>query len=242
MTGEWRHRPMVGFDLETTGVDVETARIVTACVGVAGKAGWSARNWLLTQDEPIPAEATAIHGITTEYANECGTAPTASLPEIVADLYRGWEMGLPIVGHNISYDLTVLDRNLRRHDLPPLEVRGPVIDTMVADKMADKYRKAGACRCGRCGGRRTLVDVAAHHGIRLDESDAHGAEADALASCRIAWVLGASWVSLDAVHDSLRLAYAEQQAFFIKRAGETANPYNTAWPLKPLPVAAKAVA
>lgn len=238
----WRDRPMVGFDLETTGIDVETARIVTACVGVAGRTGWSPRNWLLQQSEPIPQEATDIHRITTEYANDYGTAPAPSLTEIAADLYQGWDMGMPIIGHNVVYDLTVLDRNLRRHDLAPLEVRGPVICTMVADKLADRYRKSGRCKCGRCGGTRRLVDVAAHYGVPIALEDAHGAEKDALTACRIAWMLGASWVSLEGITDELRIAYAEQQAYFLKRDGLPHDAYTLGWPLKPLPLAAQAVA
>ena len=60
----WRDRPMAGFDTETDGVNPEECEIISACVGLATQQGWSARNWLLKPSRPIPAEATAIHGIT----------------------------------------------------------------------------------------------------------------------------------------------------------------------------------
>lgn len=58
------------FDLETTGVDVTSARIVTAFVGVLSVDGTliSSRSWLADPGVEIPAGAAAIHGITTERA------------------------------------------------------------------------------------------------------------------------------------------------------------------------------
>lgn len=230
MSGEWRNRPMVGFDLETTGVDVETARIVTACIGLTGGPNrWTARNWLLRQEQPIPAEATAIHGITTDYANQHGQNAPEAIGEIRDDLYRAWEHGMPVVGHNVIYDLTVLDRELRRHQLGSLDVRGIVLDTLVLDKHQSRRR-----------GSRRLIDVAKFYGITLTEQDAHGAEQDALTACRIAWKLGASWVHLQAIHDLQIAAYREQRlsfAAYLARKGEQLDDPNTDWPLKPVPAA-----
>lgn len=186
MTGRWRDQPMVGFDTETTAADPEQARIVTACVGVASRAhGWQPKNWLLHQSEPIPAEATAIHKITTEHANTHCVPAHAAIGEIRNAIYAAWRRGLPVCGHNIVYDLTVLDRELRRHGPDGLEIRGPVIDTLVVDKAVDKYRK----------GARTLTAMTAHYGVDLSAADAHGAEPDALASVRLAWKLGGAPVS-----------------------------------------------
>ena len=220
---------MVGFDLETTGVDVETARIVTACVGIAGPNGWAPHNWLLRQSEPIPAEATAVHGITTEEANKYGRDAADGIAGIRDALYRAWSDGVPVVGHNVVYDFTVLDRELRRHGLGELGVRGPALDTLVLDKLFDKYRP----------GSRKLVDVAAHYGIVLTDEEAHGAEADALAACRIMWKLGARITQqLEEMHELQTQAYESQQigfASYLARKGETMEDVNTVWPLKPYP-------
>ena len=233
----WRDRPLMGLDTETTGVDPETATIVTACVGLTGGANrWTARNWLLRQSEEIPAEATAVHGITTEQANRDGQDATEALQEIADDLYRGWSMGMPLVIYNSPYDLTVLDRNLRRHGLEPLTICGPVIDPLVIDKAIDRYRK----------GSRKLVAVAAHYGITLDAADAHGAEADALTACRIAWKLAplmpappGNRDALDWLHDWQQVQYADQRASFAAyrvRQGKPLEGGNSVWPMKPFPI------
>lgn len=177
----WRETPLFGFDTETTGIDVETCRIVTACVGWANPATgtWSPVNWLLKKTKPIPAEATAIHGITTEQANAEGMDPAAAIAGIRDALDTYWRKGWPLCGYNLAYDLTLLDRESRRHGLGGFAPKGPIIDGYVADKTIDKYRK----------GSRKLAAVAAHHGITLTDDDAHGAEPDALAATRLAWVL-----------------------------------------------------
>lgn len=233
----WRDRPFMGLDTETTGVNVETDRIVTACIGLTGGANrWTARNWLLQQDEPIPAEATDVHGITTEHANTHGVAPAEALQEIVDDLYRGWSQGMPLIGYNAVFDLTILDRDLRRHGLAPLEVCGFVIDPFVIDKALDPYRK----------GSRKLIDVARHYGINLTEADAHGAEADTLTACRIAWkqapLLPAApgrRDQLDYLHEWQQEQYAAQRrsfASYLAKQGKQLDDPNTVWPLKPLPI------
>jgi DNA polymerase-3 subunit epsilon len=234
---------MAGFDLETTGVDVETARIVTACVGLATKQGWSARNWLLRQDEPIPAEATEIHGITTEYANQCGTDPASSLPEIRDDLYKAWQLGMPVVAYNAVFDLTILDRELRRHNLGGLDIRGPVLDPLVIDKALDRYRK----------GSRKLIDTCTYYGVALSADDAHGAEADARAAARLAWRLaGKPWrgttgrgqfmamcgTPLRELHAWQAEQYRQQResfAAYLASRDEQLDDPSTDWPLRPVP-------
>lgn len=241
----WRDAPMCGFDLETDSPNPEDARVVTACVGLASPEGWNPRNWTLQTTRPIPVEAQAIHGITTDYANEYGIDHAAGLVEIRDALHAAWELGAPVVGWNVVYDLTVLDRGLRRHGHGGLRVAGPVIDGLILDKAVDRFRK----------GSRKLVDVAAHYGIPLG-ADAHGAEADALASCRIAWKLGAhrpqvaDWSKTGDGEERLTLgemdlrdlhayqveAYEAQKRSFIEYRRRNGNPLDdesTDWPLRP---------
>ena len=68
------HQRLGVFDLETTGIDVESARIVTAHVGLLDETGQvlHRRDWILDPVVEIPAEATAVHGITTERARQDG--------------------------------------------------------------------------------------------------------------------------------------------------------------------------
>lgn len=246
----WRDRPMAGFDTETTGVDVENARIVTACVGIATAQGWTARNWLLRQAAEIPAEATKIHGITTSHANKRGEDPAGAVAAIRDDLYKAWGLDMPVVCYNAVFDLTILDRELRRHGLGGLEIRGQVLDPLVIDKALDRYRR----------GSRKLVDTCAHYGVTLSNLDAHGAEADARAVCRLAWKLASKpWrgttgrgefmamcgTPLHKLHawqaDQYRLQ-RESFAAFLAKKGEQLDDPSTDWPLRPAPSTATTAA
>ena len=59
------------FDLETTGIDVEKDRVVTAHVGLLDADGReiAARDWLSDPGVPIPEGATAVHGVTVSYTH-----------------------------------------------------------------------------------------------------------------------------------------------------------------------------
>lgn len=171
------------FDLETTGVDVESDRIVTAFIGLLDRHGTlvAGRDFMVKPDGYIvPDEATEVHGITTEVALAEGLDGAYVVQEI-AQFIMEWcrERGLPLVGHNLSYDLTLLDREIKRYH-PTRSVRKllrgvTVLDTMVLDKHFDRYRK----------GKRTLTATAEVYGVELSEEEAHGARADAIASGRI---------------------------------------------------------
>jgi DNA polymerase-3 subunit epsilon len=66
------NRPICFFDLETTGTNVATDRIVEmAILKVHPNGNTESKSWLINPEMPIPAEVTAIHGITDEQvANE----------------------------------------------------------------------------------------------------------------------------------------------------------------------------
>lgn len=182
MPRPWSHELAV-FDLETTGIDVETARIVTAHVGVIDGSGavldqWQ---WLADPGVEIPEGASAIHGITTERARAEGRPARAVVGEIVATLDTLVAAGLPLVIYNAPYDLTVLAREARRHRVAPLVEPRPVIDPLVIDKHVDRYRR----------GKRTLSVTSAFYGVQLEA--AHDASADAVAAGRVALALAAAY-------------------------------------------------
>jgi DNA polymerase-3 subunit epsilon len=66
------NRPICFFDLETTGIDVAKDRIVEiAILKVFPNGNKESKTWLVNPTIPIPAQATAVHGITNEQvANE----------------------------------------------------------------------------------------------------------------------------------------------------------------------------
>jgi DNA polymerase-3 subunit epsilon len=176
----WHTGRLCGFDLETTGVNVESDRIVTACVvQCGGKHPTKSTTWLANPGVEIPEAATKFHGITTEQARTEGQPAGQVVQQVVADLAQAVDAGIPIVAMNAAFDLTMLDREARRHRVFPLidlvgdELR--VIDPKVLDKKIDQYRK----------GKKTLTDLCRTYQVVLD--GAHSAEADAVAACRVAW-------------------------------------------------------
>lgn len=218
------------FDLETTGVDVETARVVTACIAVLDAEGRVVQRWDWIADPgvEIPEAAAAVHGITTERARAEGRASELVIAEITQTLRTLFGLGVPVVVYNAPYDLSLLDRECRRNELEPLDDPAPVIDPLVLDKQVDTYRK----------GKRTLEVAAAHYGVPLD--DAHDAGADAIAAGRVAQALAAAYpaeleVPIADLHGRQEIWYAEQARRFqdyIRRKGDESFTASTAWPIK----------
>lgn len=224
----WHERLGV-FDLETTGVNVETARIVSAHVGVLDEAGElvSRHDWLIDPGVEIPDAAAAVHGITTERAAAEGMRAVDGVAEIVAALRELLDAGVPVVAYNAPYDFTVLDREAARYGVAPLLHPSPVIDPLVIDKAVDRYRK----------GKRTLEMTAAHYRVSLD--DAHDAGADAVAAGRVAQALAKAFpeqlrLSAAELH-AAQIAWSDEQAASYQEFRRRTDPTFTtsgAWPLR----------
>ncbi|NEC93328.1 exonuclease domain-containing protein, partial [Streptomyces sp. SID12501] len=118
-------RAAVAFDLETTGTDVETDRIVTAAVVRldSGGAVSAERTWLLDPGVAIPEQASAIHGISTAHAREHGAPAAAAIAEIARTVAEELRAGTPLVVMNARYDLSLLDRECRRHGVESISER-----------------------------------------------------------------------------------------------------------------------
>lgn len=230
----WHTGMMLAFDVESTGPDPETARIVTACavhVDGSGTIPPEAETWLIDPGVEIPEEAAAIHGITTGHAREHGEQPAPALNDISGALVRSARAGTPLIAFNAPYDLTVLDRETRRHGLEPFGDAFPfaatVIDPYVLDKALDPYRK----------GKRTLTAMCEHYGVRID--GAHDAAADAIAAARVAWRIAQAHpqigsMLLPELRDLQVKAKAEQSRSFqeyLRRQGKT-DVIDGSWPMR----------
>lgn len=172
----WDAGPLVGFDTETTGVDVGTDRIVTAAVVHRDASGTRVRTWLVDPGVPIPAPATAVHGITTEQARAAGRPPRVALDEVASALVAAWRAGVPVVAFNAGYDLSILDAELRRHGLATVTQRlgrpaGPVVDPLVLDRALEPFRP----------GKRRLGDLCAYYGVATPDA-LHAAHVDVVAT------------------------------------------------------------
>lgn len=223
----WNDRLAV-FDLETTGVDVEHCRIVSATVAVLEASGSVVErtDWLVDPGVEIPLGATNVHGITTQHAIDHGRVASEAVGEIIAALRGHLSAGLPIVAYNAPYDLTLLEREARRHSVAPLAAPSPVVDPLVMDKALDKYRK----------GKRTLEVTSAFYGVPL--TAAHDAGADAIAAGRIAQAIYRVYqdslpATLDELH-ALQVVWYRQQAEsfqeYMRRGRDTDFVADTAWP------------
>jgi DNA polymerase-3 subunit epsilon len=231
----WHLGRLCGFDLETTGVDVEQDRIVTACVvQCGGKHPTQSVTWLANPGVDIPEGAAAVHGITTEQARTEGQPAGQVVEQVVAALVEVVLSGIPIVAMNASFDLTMIDREARRHRVMPLTDRVGdslhVVDPRILDKQVDTYRP----------GKRTLTDLCRLYEVPLD--GAHSADADALAACRVAWRLGSRYpklaeLDLDSLHKAQIEWAAEQAASFqahLRGKGQTDAVIDGSWPLRPV--------
>lgn len=192
------------FDLETTGVDVETDRIVTAHVGVLDVRGReiASRDWLADPGVEIPEGATAVHGITTAHSRAHGRPAAEVVADVTGALRSLLSQGVPVVAYNASYDFSLLANEAHRHGVPALVNPSPIIDPLVLDKAYDTYRR----------GKRTLEVVAAHYSVPLDA--AHEASADAVAAGRVAQALARQFRlpdTLDALHTQ-QIGWARSQA------------------------------
>lgn len=156
---------IIGFDTETTGVDNTTARIVTAALVNNNNGKVNEKEFLINPGVPIPPEAAAIHGVSTEHAEKHGMDPKPILDKIARTL----EKADKILVYNAIYDLPLLDHELERHGYKKLdsELKHKVIDPYILDKHFDKYRK----------GKRTLGVTAEHYGVTI-VGDLHNATTD----------------------------------------------------------------
>jgi DNA polymerase III subunit epsilon len=216
------------FDLETTGVDVETSRIVSAHVGVIDGSGQSLEccDWLADPGIDIPSGASAVHGITTERAQAEGRPACDVVAEIVAAIRELFARGLAVTIYTAPYDLTLLNREAVRYGITPLAAPAPIVDPLVIDRAVDRYRK----------GKRTLEAAASVYGVVL--SDAHDARADAVAAGRVAQAIATQHhaefgADLAALHQ-LQVGWcAEQAANFQQYMRATRDPGFVAFGLWP---------
>lgn len=212
---------MLAFDLETTSADPWEARIVTSAMVSITANSATPVELLADPGVDIPAAATEVHGISTEYAKEHGRPHQEVLAKTVDSLFDAWEQGQSVVVYNAPYDLTVL-----RQLTGDFVVGGLVVDPYIIDRAKDPYRK----------GRRTLTALCEHYGVRLD--NAHEATADATAAARLAWKMARVWPELTQLSGEELM---EKQAVWFHQAQESLRRYrasqgktghiNTSWPM-----------
>ena len=155
-------RPLIVFDIESTGVNPRQDRIIElAAIKLNPDGTEVTKTWLLNPTIPIPPETTAIHGITDGIVKDCPTFADA------ADEIFSFFAGCDLSGFNAD-----------RFDIPCIE-----------EEFARVGRDFGASRRRHVDVQRIYhkmeprdLTAAVHFYLGRDHVGAHGAEADAAAT------------------------------------------------------------
>lgn len=157
--------PLVFFDLETTGTNINTDRIVEICyLKVYPNGNEEAKTMRINPGMHIPEEASAIHGIYDEDVKDCPT-----FKEMARNIARDIE-GCDLAGFNSNrFDIPVLAEEFLRAGVDVDLGRHKFIDVQVIFHKMEQRTLSAAYKfyCGK------------------DLEDAHTAEADTRATYEV---------------------------------------------------------
>ncbi|WP_242205630.1 3'-5' exonuclease [Aestuariivivens insulae] len=158
-------KPICFFDLETTGVNITSDRVVEiAVLKVHPNGKEESHRWLVNPEMPIPSEVTAIHGI-----SDADVADKPTFKEIAKEV------------HNLIKDADLGGFNSNRFDIPLLaeemlraDLDFDMKNTLTIDVQTIFHKKE----------QRTL---SAAYKFYCDKNldDAHSAEADTMATYEV---------------------------------------------------------
>ena len=147
------------FDLETTGLDPKTNKIVEIGAVKFDKKGIVARfSTLINPDMPMPAEAARVNKISDEMLKG---KPTIN--EVLPDFFY-FINGAALIAHNAPFDLGFIDEAINKAFMKPLP--NPVADTLSISRQLFPDLTS-----------HSLQNMAAF--FKIDALDAHRAEDDA---------------------------------------------------------------
>ncbi|WP_024994654.1 3'-5' exonuclease [Phocaeicola paurosaccharolyticus] len=157
--------PIVFFDLETTGVNINTDRIVEICyLKVYPNGNEESKTMRINPEMHIPESSSAIHGIYDKDVENCPT-----FKEVAKDIAKDIE-GCDLAGFNSNrFDIPVLAEEFLRADVDIDMMKRKFIDVQVI------YHKLE---------QRTL-SAAYKFYCKKDLDDAHTAEADTKATYEV---------------------------------------------------------
>lgn len=158
-------KPIVFFDLETTGVNIATDRIVEISIlKIFPNGTKESKTWLVNPEIEIPADATAIHGITNE---KVVTEPTF---KELAETINVMIADADLAGFNSNrFDIPLLAEEFLRVGIDfDMNNRKAIDVQVIFHKKEQRTLSAGyKFYCGK------------------DLDDAHSAEADTMATYEI---------------------------------------------------------
>lgn len=157
--------PLVFFDLETTGTNINTDRIVEICyLKVYPNGNEEAKTLRINPEKPIPEEASRVHGIYDEDVADCPTFKQVAR-NIAADIE-----GCDLAGFNSNrFDIPVLAEEFLRAGVDIDMSRRKFVDVQVIYHKLEQRTLSAAYKfyCGK------------------NLEDAHSAEADTRATYEV---------------------------------------------------------
>ena len=200
-------RPLVYFDLETTGIDVASDKIVEiSALRVEPDGAREQRTRRVNPGRPIPAGATAVHGIRDEDVRD---------EPLFAQVARGFLEfldGADLAGFNVArFDVPLLERELRECGM---DLR--LTERKVIDAMTIYHRKE-----------RRDLSAAARFYLNREHEGAHAADADVTITAEILEAQLARYDDLPKAPDALeawcrraRPGSVDERGKFVWKSGE----------------------
>lgn len=187
MTQETTHSIVV-LDVETTGKERSTDQIIELCMQVGLGPGAASHVWRIRPSIPIHPEAQAVHGITEADLREC--PPFADVARLIIPRLAAADV---IVGYGVAFDLDILQAELARAGLAPLDLSTKQIVDVLRLWHHVEPRTLAAAHERFCG--------AQHEGAHAAGMDV-AATARVLVAMRAAFgLVGKSWPELAAIAD-----------------------------------------
>jgi DNA polymerase III epsilon subunit family exonuclease len=171
----WNEQPIVVIDTETTGVGADHAVVEIAAVRFEHGRVTAEYASLIDPQRDIPADATAVHGITADMVRG---KPT--LEDVAVDLFQIAQDAAPCA-YNAPFDRAFVHAAIAGTDCPAFDPGLSWIDVyeIVASPRIDKYVKGP--------GRLKLGNVCQRWQVELE--GAHRALGDARATGKLPWCL-----------------------------------------------------
>lgn len=174
---QWQEIDVALLDVETTGRDASIDRVVEVGIVVGRNGEVVARyNWLINPGMPIPAEVSAVHGITDDMVKD-----KPRFEDVASEIAQALRGCVP-AAYNALFDRAFMMSEFARAKtdvigIPALTRDVEWIDPLVWARDIQSDEKS-----------RALGDVAARLGVKLEQ--AHRASDDAEAALRVMFAFG----------------------------------------------------
>ena len=129
-------RPLVIFDLETTGLSINTDKIIQIGALKLNLDGTSEKkNILINPGIPIPSNATEIHGITNEMV--AGSPTFSQISKSLKEFFKGCDIG----GYNSDvFDIPLLIMEFHRCGIEFPDWILNFVDSLKIEKLINSHR------------------------------------------------------------------------------------------------------